>query len=98
MHTQCLKSSVLAMVSLPAVISTIPILTMAQGALTHCVYICFCLTCNLLVTLMLLVGGSAVTTTLTGMHTAAACFLLPLGVVIYTMFGGYVQLDPPGLH
>lgn len=71
---------------------------MAQGALTHCVYICFCLTCNLLVTLMLLVGGSAVTTTLTGMHTAAACFLLPLGVVIYTMFGGYVQLDPPGLH
>ncbi|KXJ95676.1 Sodium:solute symporter family-domain-containing protein [Microdochium bolleyi] len=58
------------------------------GAVTHCVYICFCLFCNLLVTLMLLVGGSAVVTSLTGMHTAAACFLLPLGVVIYTMFGG----------
>jgi Na+/proline symporter len=22
------------------------------------------------------------------MHTAAACFLLPVGVVLYTMFGG----------
>lgn len=37
---------------------------------------------------MLLAGGSAVVTSLTGMHTAAACFLLPLGVVMYTMFGG----------
>lgn len=25
---------------------------------------------------------------LTGMPTPAACFLLPLGVVVYTMFGG----------
>jgi Na+/proline symporter len=25
---------------------------------------------------------------LTGMPTAAACFLLPVGVVLYTMFGG----------
>ncbi|KAI9782395.1 MAG: hypothetical protein M1835_004049 [Candelina submexicana] len=37
---------------------------------------------------MLLTGGSAVVTSLTGMPTAAACFLLPVGVVIYTMFGG----------
>ncbi|RYP29440.1 hypothetical protein DL767_006709 [Monosporascus sp. MG133] len=29
-----------------------------------------------------------VVTSLTGMHTAAACFLLPMGVVLYTMFGG----------
>ena len=27
-------------------------------------------------------------TSLTGMPTAAACFLLPVGVVMYTMFGG----------
>ena len=27
-------------------------------------------------------------TALTGMPTAAACFLLPIGVVLYTMFGG----------
>ena len=37
---------------------------------------------------MLLTGGSAVVSSLTGVPTAAACFLLPLGVVIYTMFGG----------
>ncbi|KAI1340417.1 Sodium:solute symporter family-domain-containing protein [Xylariaceae sp. FL0016] len=58
------------------------------GRLTHCVYICFGLCTNILVTAMLLTGGSAVVTSLTGMHTAAACFLLPLGVVLYTMFGG----------
>ena len=27
-------------------------------------------------------------TSLTGMPTAAACYLLPVGVVLYTMFGG----------
>jgi Na+/proline symporter len=43
---------------------------------------------NILVTAMLLTGGSAVITSLTGMSTVAACFLLPLGVAIYTMFGG----------
>lgn len=37
---------------------------------------------------MLLTGGSAVVSSLTGVPTAAACYLLPLGVVIYTMFGG----------
>ncbi|CAI6093242.1 hypothetical protein V2G26_017813 [Clonostachys chloroleuca] len=58
------------------------------GRVTHCVYICFGLFTNILVTAMLLTGGSAVVTSLTGMHTAAACFLLPLGVVLYTMFGG----------
>jgi urea-proton symporter len=43
---------------------------------------------NVLVTAMLLTGGSAVVTSLTGMPTAAACFLLPVGVVLYTLFGG----------
>lgn len=43
---------------------------------------------NILVTAMLLTGGSAVVESLTGVPTAAACFLLPIGVVLYTMFGG----------
>lgn len=58
------------------------------GAVTHCVYICFGLMTNILVTAMLLTGGSAVVHALTGVPTAAACFLLPVGVVLYTMFGG----------
>jgi Na+/proline symporter len=43
---------------------------------------------NILVTAMLLTGGSAVLTSLTGVNTVAACFLLPIGVVLYTIFGG----------
>jgi Na+/proline symporter len=43
---------------------------------------------NILVTAMLLTGGSAVVHALTGVPTAAACYLLPVGVVLYTMFGG----------
>jgi len=37
---------------------------------------------------MLLTGGSAVVTSLTGVPTWVACLLLPLGVIAYTMFGG----------
>lgn len=58
------------------------------GAVTHVVFMVFGLLANTLVTAMLLTGGSAVVTALTGMHTVAACFLLPIGVVLYTMFGG----------
>ncbi|CCX30930.1 Sodium:solute symporter family-domain-containing protein [Pyronema domesticum] len=58
------------------------------GTVTHCVFMMFGLFTNILVTAMLLTGGSAVVTFLTGMPTAAACFLLPLGVIIYTLFGG----------
>lgn len=58
------------------------------GAATHGVFIVFGLMTNVLVTAMLLTGGSAVVTSLTGISTAAACFLLPVGVVLYTMFGG----------
>ncbi|KAF2015853.1 urea active transporter-like protein [Aaosphaeria arxii CBS 175.79] len=58
------------------------------GPYTHFVFIVFGLFTNILVTAMLLTGGSAVISSLTGIPTAAACFLLPLGVIIYTMFGG----------
>ena len=58
------------------------------GRVTHFVYITFGLMTNILVTAMLLTGGSAVASSLTGVPTAAACFLLPVGVVLYTMFGG----------
>ncbi|KAK9492345.1 Sodium:solute symporter family-domain-containing protein [Lipomyces doorenjongii] len=58
------------------------------GPIGHGVFMCFGLFTNILVTAMLLTGGSAVVTDLTGMHTVAACFLLPVGVVIYTLFGG----------
>jgi Na+/proline symporter len=55
------------------------------GPVTHGVYITFGLMTNVLVTAMLLTGGSAVVTSLTGVPTAAGCFLLPIGVVLYTL-------------
>ncbi|KAL2868815.1 sodium:solute symporter family protein [Aspergillus lucknowensis] len=58
------------------------------GAVVHVVFIVFCLMTNILVTAMLLTGGSAVLTSMTGVSTTAACFLLPIGVVLYTIFGG----------
>ncbi|KAF8848571.1 urea active transporter-like protein [Acephala macrosclerotiorum] len=58
------------------------------GTPAHVTFIVFGLMTNILVTAMLLTGGSAVVTALTGMPTPAACFLLPAGVVLYTMFGG----------
>ncbi|KAL8382304.1 hypothetical protein RB595_006208 [Gaeumannomyces hyphopodioides] len=58
------------------------------GSVTHGVYMVFCCFCNILVTAMLLTGGSAVINNLTGAPTAAAVFLFPIGVVVYTLFGG----------
>lgn len=58
------------------------------GKVTHLVFLTFGLMTNILVTAMLLTGGSAVVQSLTGVPTAAACFLLPVGVVLYTIFGG----------
>ncbi|KAI9484049.1 MAG: Sodium:solute symporter family-domain-containing protein [Benjaminiella poitrasii] len=58
------------------------------GKGAHIVYLIFSFFTNIVVTAMLLLGGSAVVNYLTGMHTIAACFLLPLGVIVYTLFGG----------
>jgi Na+/proline symporter len=51
-------------------------------------FLIFGLMTNILVAAMLLTGGSAVVSSLTGMNTVAACFLLPIGAVLYIMFGG----------
>mgnify|MGYP001035860031 FL=1 len=58
------------------------------GRAGHIVFIVFCLFTNILVTAMLLTGGSAVIHSLSGVPIAAACVLLPLGTLIYTMVGG----------
>lgn len=42
----------------------------------------------MIVTAMLLLGGAAVANNLTGMNIYAACFLIPLGIIIYVLFGG----------
>ncbi|KAF8117253.1 hypothetical protein N665_0012s0253 [Sinapis alba] len=58
------------------------------GTATHIVFLVFCLTTNVIVTAMLLLGGSAVVNALTGVNIYAASFLIPIGVVVYTLAGG----------
>ncbi|KAG2301806.1 hypothetical protein Bca4012_060151 [Brassica carinata] len=58
------------------------------GTATHIVFLVFCLTTNVVVTAMLLLGGSAVVNALTGVNIYAASFLIPIGVVVYTLAGG----------
>ncbi|CAL5436042.1 unnamed protein product [Camellia sinensis] len=43
---------------------------------------------NIIVTAMLLLGGSSVVNALTGVNIYAASFLIPLGVIVYTLAGG----------
>ncbi|KAL0959225.1 hypothetical protein HGRIS_014502 [Hohenbuehelia grisea] len=58
------------------------------GAVAHGVFMFFGLATNIIVSSMLILGGSATVTDLTGMSTIAACFLIPLGVAIYVVVGG----------
>ncbi|KAF9617393.1 hypothetical protein IFM89_036314 [Coptis chinensis] len=58
------------------------------GASAHVVFLCFCFLTNIIVTAMLLLGGSAVVNALTGVNIYAASFLIPLGVIVYTLAGG----------
>ena len=54
----------------------------------HRVFLVFALMTNMIVTAMLLLGGSAVVNGLTGMDISLAAFLIPIGVMIYTLVGG----------
>ncbi|KAF8823265.1 hypothetical protein HHX47_DHR10000378 [Lentinula edodes] len=58
------------------------------GKTAHLIFMFFGLATNIIVSSMLILGGSATVTDLTGMDTLAACFLIPLGVVIYVIVGG----------
>lgn len=58
------------------------------GTAAHIVFMVFGLVTNILVSLMLIVAGSATISALTGMNTIAAIYLLPVGVVAYTVVGG----------
>ncbi len=58
------------------------------GNSSHKVFLVFALMTNMIVTAMLLLGGSAVVNGLTGMDISLAAFLIPIGVMIYTLVGG----------
>ncbi|WWC91399.1 uncharacterized protein L201_006343 [Kwoniella dendrophila CBS 6074] len=58
------------------------------GRAAHLTFLFFGLATNIIVSTMLVLGGSATVSDLTGMSTVAACFLIPIGVSIYVVAGG----------
>ena len=58
------------------------------GANVQKVFIFFCFLTNVIVSSMLVLGGAATVSELTGMNRTAAGFLIPIGVIAYTMAGG----------
>jgi SSS family transporter len=58
------------------------------GKHSHKVFLFFALMTNTIVTAMLVLGGAAVVNSLTGVDIYVAAFLIPVGVIIYTFFGG----------
>lgn len=64
------------------------IIKLRYGTAAHGVFIFLCLVTNILAVTSMILGASGVITALTGMHVVASTFLLPLGVVIYTVAGG----------
>ncbi|KAI0691071.1 Na+/solute symporter [Cytidiella melzeri] len=58
------------------------------GTLAHLLFTFYAFLCILLVCGSLLLGGAATVNALTGMNIIAACFLLPIGIAVYVIFGG----------
>lgn len=64
------------------------IIRVRYGTAAHILWIFLCLLNNCFVFTSMLVGASTSVTALTGMHVVASTYLLPLGVAVYTYFGG----------
>lgn len=58
------------------------------GKGSHKVFLFFALLTNTVVTAMLVLGGAAALSSLTGINISLAAFLIPVGVIIYTFSGG----------
>jgi SSS family transporter len=58
------------------------------GKSAHKVFLFFALMTNTIVTSMLLLGGAAVINSLTGIDIGVAAFMIPIGIIVYTFFGG----------
>ena len=58
------------------------------GKHSHKVFLFFALMTNTIVTAMLVLGGAVVINMLTGVDLTLAAFLIPVGIIVYTIFGG----------
>merc|ERR1719199_1955765 len=72
----------------PAIHTMLEVVLARWGTTAHMVFLFFGLLTNLIVTSMLILGGAGTVQALTDVPWAASSFLIPLGVVGYTAFGG----------
>jgi SSS family transporter len=72
----------------PAIHTMLEIVLARWGFVAHITFLIFGFMTNIIVTAMLILGGAATMTALTGMSTYAACFCIPVPVSFYTAFGG----------
>lgn len=88
---QILMFSILACktkMNAPRARTYLEIIYVRYGTAAHLIFMFFAFITNILVGSQLLLGGSAVVTSLTGMNVYAAIFLIPLGVCVYVILGG----------
>eukprot|EP00808_Paulinella_micropora_P019869 g67186.t1 len=72
----------------PSARTFLEIIRSRYGPVVHKFYLAFAILTNFIVTAMLLLGGAAVCQDLAGVPKELAAFLIPFGVVFYTMVGG----------
>ncbi|KAI3180316.1 hypothetical protein DTO046C5_1552 [Penicillium roqueforti] len=72
----------------PSAHTVLEIIKMRYGTVAHLSFTFLAVVNNLFNTINMILGASVAITYLTGMHIMASTFLLPVGVVIYTLTGG----------
>ncbi|BCS24403.1 sodium:solute symporter family protein [Aspergillus puulaauensis] len=72
----------------PGAHTILEIIRMRYGRVAHLSFMFLAVINNLFNTCNMILGASSAISSLTGMHIMASTFLLPLGVVIYTLVGG----------
>lgn len=80
--------AVLIKLRAPTAHTFLEIIRARWGTLAHIVFLVFAIMTNILVTTMLIRGGSDVVAALTGINVDLAGVLIPLGVILYTLAGG----------
>lgn len=80
--------AVLVKLRAPTAHTFLEIIRARWGRVAHIVFMIFALITNIIVTSLLVLGGSSTVRALTGMNIDVACVLIPIGVILYTLAGG----------
>ncbi|KAH0422677.1 urea active [Colletotrichum camelliae] len=73
---------------IPEAHTVLEVIRIRYGTVAHLSFTFLAIVNNLLNTINMILGASAAISFLTGIHIMASTFLLPLGVVLYTLVGG----------